>query len=80
MDDQVLLPRAILPRQSYTLTEVMTATGWGRNRLFRIIAEGRLKTFRHGRCRYVTPAALAACIKELERETEVEERPRRASR
>jgi hypothetical protein len=60
---------APLPRLSYSLSEVLMMTGWNRNRLFTIISEGRLKTFKHGRNRFVSVVALSDCIKQLERET-----------
>lgn len=69
MPDDLSLSRASLPRASYTLSEVMLMTGWNRNRLFTIISEGRLKTFKHGRCRFVSEVALKTCIKDLEAAT-----------
>lgn len=63
-------PRNTLPRQSYTMAEAMAATGWNRNRLYSVIAQGRLKTFKVGRCRFVTPKALTECIAQMEREAQ----------
>jgi len=57
-------------RVSFTIDEAIQATGWDRNRLYKIIAEGRLKTFKHGRRRFVSAEALRECIRKLEQDAE----------
>lgn len=58
------------PRISYSINEVINATSWNRNRVYDLIAQGKLRTYCTGRRRYVSVAALNDCIRKLERETE----------
>lgn len=51
---------------SYTVKEAVAATGFARARLYAAIADGSLKTFKAGRRRMVSRAALAAFIRDLE--------------
>ena len=64
---------ARLPKQSFTIEEVIAVTGWNRNRFFTLVTEGRLKTFKHGRRRFVSAKALDQCISDLEAETAARE-------
>jgi len=63
------LPDVPLPRRAFSIDEAIEISGMNRNRLYRLIAEGRLRTFKHGRRRYVSSRALDACIEALEAET-----------
>lgn len=56
-------------RLSYTVEQVQDVTGWDRNRIYRLIGEGRLATFKHGRRRFVSAQALQDCISNLEKAT-----------
>lgn len=66
------MPRsdAALPKRAYTIEEAIEVSPFSRNRIYTLIAEGRLKTFTHGRRRFVSARALDACIALLEAETE----------
>lgn len=57
-------------RLAYTIEAAIEATGLTRTRLYRAIADGSLKTFKAGRRRMVSAAALQAFIAELERQSE----------
>lgn len=59
-----------LPKRAYSIEETIAVSGFNRNRIYRLIAEGRLRTLKHRRRRYVTAAALDECIAALEAETE----------
>ncbi|MCZ7565159.1 MAG: helix-turn-helix domain-containing protein [Burkholderiales bacterium] len=59
-----------LPRRAYSIDETIKVSGFPRNRIYALISEGKLKTFCHGRRRYVSARALDACIALLEAETE----------
>jgi excisionase family DNA binding protein len=60
----------LLPKKSYSIPELMAVSGFGRNKVYRLIAEGRLRTFKHGKRRFVSAQALDECIRALEAETE----------
>jgi len=59
-----------LPKRAYSIEEAIEVSPFSRNRLYALIAEGKLKTFTHGRRRFVSARALDACILLLEAETE----------
>lgn len=50
-------PRKIQP-VGLSIEETIKATGLGRTSVYKEIAEGRLKSFKVGRRRFVSPAAL----------------------
>ncbi len=58
-----------LSRRAYSISEAITVTGFPRNRVYTLIAEGKLRTFKHGRRRYISAAALDECIRGLEAAT-----------
>jgi len=66
-DSAVALPQ--IPRRAFSIEETISVTGFPRNRVYALIAEGKLRTFKHGRRRYVSAKALDECIAGLERET-----------
>lgn len=56
-------------RMSYTVEQVQEVTGWDRNRIYRLIGEGHLSTYKHGRRRFVSAQAIQDCIRQLEKAT-----------
>lgn len=56
-----------LPIAGLSIPEVMTSAGLSRQTVYNEINAGRLKTFKVGRRRLVSPAALAAWVSALER-------------
>ncbi len=55
-------------RLSYTVDEALQTTGMQRTRFYAAIAAGELRTFKHGRRRFVSVDALREWIARLERE------------
>ena len=55
-----------LPRKSFTINELVTVAGFNRNLIYTLIAEGKLRTFKVGRRRFVSTSALDECIRKLE--------------
>ena len=60
-----------LQKRAYSIEELIAVTGFNRNRVYQLIAENRLRTFKHGRRRYISAMALDECIRALEAETAV---------
>ena len=56
-------------RLSYTVDEALQVTGMQRTRFYAAIASGELKSFKHGRRRFVSNHALRAWIETLERQS-----------
>lgn len=54
---------------SYTVEEAVTATGCARTRIYAAITDGSLQSFKAGRRRMVSRTALAAFIRNLEKES-----------
>ena len=61
---------APLYRRAFSIEEVIAISGFNRNRVYALIAQNKLRTFKTGRRRFVTAAALDECINALEAETE----------
>ena len=60
--------RIPLTKRAYSIEEAIAVSGFNRNRIYRLISEGKLRTFKHGRRRYVSDGALDDCIRLLEAE------------
>ena len=56
-------------RLSYALEQAVEVTGIPRTRIYGAIAKGELRTFKHGRRRFVSVEALQEFIATLERKT-----------
>lgn len=56
-------------RLSYALEQAVEVTGIPRTRLYGAIAKGELRTFKHGRRRFVSVDALREFITSLERKS-----------
>jgi len=57
-----------LPLSGLSVPEVMSSTGLSRQTVYREINSGRLRSFKVGKRRLVSPAALADWVRRLERE------------
>jgi len=64
-----MLAAPTVKRRAYTMEEAMHALRIDRARIYRMIAEGTLRTYKHGRRRFVSVEAIEECIRQLERET-----------
>ena len=58
-----------LQKLAYTVEQFMAATGYSRNRTYKSIACGDLRTFRDGKRRMISATAAAEFIARRERET-----------
>lgn len=56
------------PKLSYTVDEATAATGFARRRIYSLINDGSLTTFKSGRRRMISARALDDLITRLERE------------
>lgn len=57
------------PKASYSVDDVIGSTGLSRQTIYNEINSGRLKSFKVGRRRLISPAALDAWVKQLEKES-----------
>ena len=58
-----------LEKLSYTVEQFMVATGYSRNRTYKAISSGDLRTFKDGRRRMISDAAAREFIAARERAT-----------
>lgn len=52
---------------AYTIEQAMALLNVDRRRIYLMIADGSLRTYKHGRRRFASAEALRECVRKLER-------------